>query len=210
MEVAGQRVLDLGAGLGGYSVALQQHGARVVSVDRSWPQSFTGIDHISADALCVPIESVSFDIVICASLIEHVALPSMLVGELHRLLRDDGIAYLSFPPFYTPIGGHQFSPFHLLGERVALTMHRWKHLYRGRSWLQEHYPEAPASFARAFGEWGLYPLTISKVERILRAYPFQILERSTRWLPIDVSGLPVLGEFLTWHVQYLLCKAREL
>jgi SAM-dependent methyltransferase len=204
VELKGQRILDLACGLGGYSLALQEAGARVVGVDRFPDPILKGVGLVCADALTLPLPDEQFDIVICASLIEHVPTPADLIRELHRILRDGGVAYLSFPPFYTPIGGHQFSPFHLFGERLAMRVNWVKALYRGHVWLRAHYPDTPQSLAQAYGNWGLYPLSISKVERLLRASPFQVVERSTRWLPVDFSGLPVVREFLTWHVQFLL------
>jgi SAM-dependent methyltransferase len=210
VELEGRRVLDLACGLGGYSLALQEAGARILGADRFPDPIAAGVGLICADALRLPLGAEQFDVVICASLIEHVPAPADLIRELHRVLRVGGAAYLSFPPFYTPIGGHQFSPFHLLGERMAIKMNRVKELYRGRRWLQAHYPEAPGSFAQAFGDWGLYPLSISRVEAILNGFSFQIAERSTRWLPVDFSGLPVVREFLTWHVQFLLRKTHPL
>lgn len=206
LPVEGKCILDLGCGLGGYSHALTDRGAQVVGIDRFLYRPESGLTVLCADALHLPLASERFDMVICASLIEHVPAPVNLIREIQRVLRMGGIAYLSFPPFYSPVGGHQFSPFHLFGERIALWIARRRGLYRGQPWLQERYPEAPASFSRAFGAWGLYPLTIARVEKILHSFPLRVIEKSTRWLPVDFSGLPVLGEFLTWHVQFLLGK----
>ena len=200
-----RRVLDLGSGYGGYSLALQDSGACVVGADLD-PATLEGIPAVRTDARLTPFASSSFDMVVCSSLIEHVPSAADLIREIHRLLRVGGTLYLSFPPFYTPIGGHQFSPFHLFGERAALHIIRMRRLYRGKQWLQEHYSAVPKSYATAWGDWGLYPRTIARVEKTLQMFPFEMIERSTRWLPFDFSGVPLLGEFLTWHVQFLLRK----
>jgi ubiquinone/menaquinone biosynthesis C-methylase UbiE len=204
--IEGKLVLDLGCGLGGYSLALHEHGAKVISADIS-PIDFTNpFQMLNADAQRLPLDANSMDLVICASLIEHIPEPLTLLREIHRVLRANGLVYLSFPPFYTPIGGHHFSPFHLLGERIALKMNWTRTLFRNRQWLQERYPEIPGSYALAFGDWGLYPLTISRVEKLLHELPFQVIERSTRWSPLDFSSIPLLRELITWHVQFLLLK----
>lgn len=208
VDFKGKQVLDLACGIGGYSLALQDNGAHVVAVDRFLPDAPKGIQLIVGDALDLPFASNSFSLVICASLIEHVPVPTDLIEELCRVLDIGGIAYLSFPPFYTPIGGHQFSPFHLFGEHFALWLSRTRGLYEGKDWFREHYPKSPTSFSQAYGAWGLFPLTIGRVERMLRESSFRVIERSTRWLPFDVSSLPGLREFLTWHVQFLLKKER--
>jgi len=76
-------VLDLACGHSRYSRALAEAGARVVAIDLRQP----------------------FDLVFCASLIEHVPDPAQLLREIRRLLTPEGLVYLSFPPFYSPVGG---------------------------------------------------------------------------------------------------------
>lgn len=206
VDVADLSVLDLGCGLGGYSLALQRHAARVVSLDLAAPEDRSLKRMVRANALELPFGSQAFDLLICASLIEHVQSPQQLIGEIERVLKPGGIAYLSYPPFYSPNGGHQFSPFHLLGERVAIRMFKARGSFQGKQWLEEHFDSSPGSYAEAWGTWGLYPLTIRKVSMLLKEFRFKQLNRSTRWLPVDFSGIPALGELLTWHVQFLLQK----
>jgi len=198
--------LDLGCGLGGYTTALRNGEARVVGLDFTHPGSLEQIPFVSADALHLPFSNGQFDLLVCASLIEHVPDPTALLIEILRVLGTNGVVYLSFPPYYSPLGGHQFSPFHLLGEQCALWVARRRGLFREHKWLRDKFPTAPISFGNAYGTWGLYKLTIAKIKREIRKLPVEILGCSTRWLPIDFSGVPVLGEFLTWHVQFLLRK----
>lgn len=206
LRIRDTRALDLGCGLGGYSSALKESGARVTGVDLFPSLVVDNVPLVRSDALKLPFPDAQFNLVVCASLIEHVPLPRSLLQETLRVLDTDGTVYLSFPPFYSPLGGHQFAPFHLLGERIALRIARQRRLFRGRSWLEAKYPAQPASYDKAFGNWGLYPLTIAGIEKEIKSLPFRIVERSTRWLPFDFSGFPILREFLTWHVQFLLKK----
>jgi SAM-dependent methyltransferase len=199
-------LLDLGCGLGGYGDVLQEYGTDVVALDLDEKMFMSDIPLVHADARAAPFPSNTFDMILCASLIEHVPDPISLMEEVARLLHTGGFAYLSFPPFYSPLGGHQFSPFHLLGERAALHCARRHKQRKGSSWQTDKYPTCPSGFDRAFGNWGLYPRTIRQVEEILSALPLDVIHRSTRWLPIDFSGIPILGEFLTWHVQFILRK----
>jgi SAM-dependent methyltransferase len=203
---AGCHTLDLACGLGGYIPPLQASGARVVAVDFNVPHKVESIPFAIADALRVPFPDDCFDLVICTNLIEHVPNPADLLREIWRVLKPSGVVYLSYPPYYSPQGGHQFSPFHIFGERFALWIARRRGLFKKEKWLQEKFPTNPTSFAQAFGTWGLYKLTIARVNRELQRLPFEVLERSTRWMPIDFSGIPILGEFLTIHVQFLLRK----
>jgi SAM-dependent methyltransferase len=143
-----------------------------------------------ADALRLPFAAGSFAFVFCASLIEHVPEPSQLLAEIQRLLPAGGSAYLSFPPFYSPVGGHEMKPFHLLGERWALR-------------LSGH---GATSYDTCFGDWGLYPLSIRRARRLIAAASLRIEHESTRFLPFNLARLPWLGEFLTWHLQFILRK----
>jgi len=186
-----QRVLDLGCGEGGYSYALHIAGAEVVSLDL-FPPAVPLAPFVCGNALFLPFANESFPFVFCASLIEHVPHPHLLLQEIKRVLCPDGLAYISFPPFYSPVGGHQFKPYHLLGEKWAIRLTGYK--YKG--------------FAMCFGDWGLYPLTIRKVHQILKEIGFQIIDISTRFLPFNVACIPIIGEFLTWHVQFLVRKSQ--
>lgn len=205
VHLSGSRLLDIGCGFGGYIQAFEDEGASVVGLDLT-PLDMPGRQIILGDALTTPTAEATFDIVVCASLIEHVAEPLELLKEIWRILKPGGIFYLSYPPYYSPRGGHQFSPFHLLGQSTALAIAKRRGLYRREKWLQERFPTDPESFESAFGSWGLYVLTIAKTRRLLKQLPFETLDCSTRWLPLNFANIPVLGELLTWHVQFLLRK----
>lgn len=184
----GVKVLDLGCGNGGYSHVLAQAGAEVISLDFMRPKAGIPETFILADALETPFASCSFPFVFCASLIEHVPDPVKLVREIGRVLTPDGVVYLSFPPFYSPVGGHQFKPYHLLGERWGLRL-------SGRN---------KESYAKCYGDWGLYPLTIRRVRQIIAKAGLKIRRESTRFFPFNLARIPVMGEFLTWHVQFIV------
>lgn len=182
-------MLDLGCGNGGYSHAMLSAGAHVVSVDMRQSQIALPA-FVTGNAIRLPFASSSFPLIFCASLIEHVPDPVQLLAEIRRVLTLDGLVYLSFPPFYSPVGGHQFKPYHLLGERWALRLSKCK----------------ASSYATCYGDWGLYPLTIRRARQLAAKVGLRIRHESTRFFPINVASLPGLGEFLTWHVQFILSK----
>ena len=72
IQFSGKDLLDLGCGFGGYSKAFVDIGAKVVGLDLTPFNKHGEILMISGDALTLPFNDNSFDIVICASLIEHV------------------------------------------------------------------------------------------------------------------------------------------
>jgi SAM-dependent methyltransferase len=189
IDLQGTRVLDLGCGNGGYSYALAKEGAQAISIDLRQLQ-YPLPSFVQADALYLPLESESFAFVFCASLIEHVPNPLQLLVEVRRILTPDGLVYLSFPPFYSPVGGHQFKPYHLLGEKLAIRLSG--HDTRG--------------FQTAFGNWGLYPLSVRHARQLITQAGLSINQESTRFMPFNTAKLPWVGEFLTWHVQFILGK----
>lgn len=192
ISVQNLRVLDLGCGNGGYSYVMASAGAHVVSIDLKRPAAIPPT-FVLADARQLPFDSNRFPLVFCASLIEHVADPAHLLAEIRRVLAPDGAVYLSFPPFNGPVGGHQFKPYHLLGEKWALRLSGYK----------------AESLATACGNWGLYPLTIRRARQLLAEAGLKVGHESTRFFPLNTSRLPWLGEFLTWHVQFILSKGAE-
>ncbi len=199
-------ILDLGAGLGGYSLALKGAGAKPVGLDLKPPTDLVavGIPQVRGDALQLPFRSGSFDGVFCASLIEHVKDARQLLLEIRRVLRTGGWAYLSFPPYFSPLGGHQFSPFHYFGEKLALAIARRRRWWGKSDWIPGEFNTNPVSFASAFGDYGLYPITIAKARDLIRLAGFRIKWWGTRFFPFNVGRVPVVGEILAWHVEFLL------
>lgn len=98
-DVAGSRILDVGCGAGHYAAELLDRGAEVLGIDGS----ATLLDHArnrlgdraelrlhDAEQPLDFLDDASFDGVVCALVIHHVADRPRLLGELRRVLRPDG------------------------------------------------------------------------------------------------------------------------
>lgn len=88
-------VLDVGAGTGAGSAALRSAGARPVAVDLShemlsWEQSSRPPSAVS-DILTLPFPAESFDDVVAAFVLNHVAEPVAGLRELARVSRTGGV-----------------------------------------------------------------------------------------------------------------------
>lgn len=208
VEVSGKRALDLGCGLGGYTLALAECGAQVVPVDmvaaplKALPPNF---DPVCADACHLPFANDAFDFVFCASLIEHVPEPEVLLRQIRRVLAPGALCYLSFPPFYNPRGGHQFAPYHLLGERIAVWAYkrtRAKHL---AAWQKDYVAEG-RGYGDAYQGFGLHRMTLASAKRAIAGAGLEIAHLGMRYSPVNTARWPVLGEFLTWHAEFVLRK----
>ncbi len=193
-------MLELGAGHGGYSRVLHQKSRAFIASDLyeiasfvTWNIPFTMMD-VSKP---FPFKHNLFDLIYCSSLVEHISQPGLMLKECWKVLKPGGILFLSFPPFYSLalIGGHQFKPFHFLGENLAIKIYN---LYRKTN-IQ--------SYATSFGSWGLHPLTIAQVKRLILVAGFEVIETYTRLSPINSTQLPgILKDLATWHVCYLAKK----
>lgn len=112
-ETRGQRVLDLGCGSGRLLAAVAQGAAWVTGVDyspkmleaarrRLGEEEIKNCDLILADAAAVPLESGSYDIVICAGLLDYLPDMGMALQEIRRLLKKSGRAVITIPSKNTP------------------------------------------------------------------------------------------------------------
>ncbi len=101
----GLRLLDLGAGMGGFAVAAALRGARVTVSE--YNLAYCSIIRLRAarHQLALPIfnaagehlpfERESFDTVVCWDVIEHVRDPRAVLAEIARVLRPGGTALIT-------------------------------------------------------------------------------------------------------------------
>ena len=111
-----KQVLDIGCGVGGYTLAFAEAGAICTGIDLDvnavkYAQAKAGECHsefIAGDMFSLTIGQ-QFDLVFCHDVIEHVA-PARLLALIADLVGSRGKAFVSFPPFCSPNGGHQIGP----------------------------------------------------------------------------------------------------
>lgn len=105
--VAGERILDIAAGTGTSSVALQRSGARVVAVDFSPGMIAEGrrkhkkIEFIEANAEKLPFGDNEFDAVTISFGLRNVSQPKVALSEMYRVLKPGGrlvVCEFSKPP----------------------------------------------------------------------------------------------------------------
>jgi len=118
--------------------------------------------------------------------------------EHGRILRPNSFCYLSFPPFYSPVGGYQFKPYHIFGKNVAVFLHK---IIKKRK---------ISGYSMSFGNWRLYPTIIKGIKDLVKDNNFRIINISARFYPISVAKIPFFNEFLTWHIEFLLEKGGNL
>jgi SAM-dependent methyltransferase len=184
--------VDLGCGTGGYTSVLAGRWGSVIGVDLQPPLAdFPGVRFERASVTEWTCAAPA-DLVVCASVIEHVSKKQALVANIRRNLRPGGGLYLSFPPFLSFGGGHQLKPLHYLPESVAICIGK----RRGSIG-----PDV-TGYANLFGDWGLYRTSISGVRRLLLRGGFRIVECRARFLGLNTTRLPVFADLVTWHAEF--------
>ena len=117
-DLGGKRVLDIGCGLGGKTVAYAEANARVTGVDLSEKNvaqcsAFARSRGVEAsfaagDAERLPFAGGSFDAVIANDSLEHFGNPERALVELARVLKPGGSIFLFFTPWGSPLGSHLY------------------------------------------------------------------------------------------------------
>jgi 2-polyprenyl-3-methyl-5-hydroxy-6-metoxy-1,4-benzoquinol methylase len=99
------RLLDLGAGMGGFAVAAALRGANVAASEfnrdycsitllRAARHGLT-LPILNAVGEALPFGDAGFDAVVCWDVIEHVQDPNLVIGEIARVLRPGGSALVT-------------------------------------------------------------------------------------------------------------------
>lgn len=95
------RLLDIGCGTKPYKNLLAPFVVEHVGLDHEKALQNQEID-IIASASNIPVESSSFDSVICTAVLEHLGEPEMALRECFRVLKSGGMAIYSVP-FIWPV-----------------------------------------------------------------------------------------------------------
>jgi SAM-dependent methyltransferase len=199
-ELAGAVVADFGGGPGYYSQAFRDAGARTVLVDadrdeirlrgRRTPGSVVGL------AEQAPLADASVDVAFSSNLLEHVPDLGDVADQIVRVVRPGGIAVLSYTIWLGPWGGHETSPWHLLGGRRAARRYERKHGKRPKN---------------VYGE-SMYPASVRDGLRWLRGRPdLEILDLRPRYLPrwsAFLLRVPGVRELVTWNLWIVVRKRR--
>jgi 2-polyprenyl-3-methyl-5-hydroxy-6-metoxy-1,4-benzoquinol methylase len=103
LALRGARVLDFGCGVGGTSIALHEHGADVIAMDRN-PARLEALAAVApqirallGDAENTGRPPASCDAVVLQDMIEHTRNPLQVLREAARVLAPRGVLYLSTP-----------------------------------------------------------------------------------------------------------------
>lgn len=223
IDFNGCRLLDVGCGAGGTTEAFYEEGAIVSGLDidpkrisvamkRAVSKGYP-ISYCMADGHKEFSEGDSrFKLLVIRDVIEHVANPLLFMQSLLGRLSEEGMIFVSFPPYYSAYGGHQHHP-----QSVTRFM-PWSHvllpnfIFNRLLPMDREYRESLASLNR---------ITISGFERIAKSLNLKMLKKQLYVIrpchhfkygfPTLKSGaitsLPIIREVMISGVLYLLGKS---
>jgi SAM-dependent methyltransferase len=148
------------------------------------------------DAMDLPLADGSVDGVFASNMLEHTPDSRRVIGEMARVLRPGGWIYLSWTNWFSPWGGHDMTPYHLLGPRLGARLYERRH------------GQAPKNL---LGHT-LWPVHIGPTLRFVRARPdLEIVRVEPRYRPRLrlIVHVPLLREVATWNCVIWMRKRAE-
>ncbi len=94
------RLLDIGCGEKPYRTLFAPYVTEHVGLDHTGTQHARDAIDLYGFADAIPVEAQSFDTVLCTAVLEHLEEPAAAVAEMHRVLRNSGIAMVTAPLFW--------------------------------------------------------------------------------------------------------------
>lgn len=122
-----KKILDVGCGTKPYSVLFQKHD--YIGID------IKGDSHINTPATVdkffdgknIPFDNNEFDLVIFTQVFEHVEYPEKLIKEIHRVLKNEGVLFLTMPFVWNEHEiPHDFRRFTTFGHKQILKQNNFK------------------------------------------------------------------------------------
>ena len=134
----GERVLDAGSGQAPYRKLFRHARYETADFMALAHSKYRQPDYV-CDLASIPVEDGRFDHVLLTQVLEHLPEPAVVLAELHRVLRQDGMLWLTAPLFYAehekPYDYFRYTQFglrHLLeGAGFAVREVEWMEGYLG-------------------------------------------------------------------------------
>lgn len=167
------RILVVGAGLigDGSELLYEATDVDVIALDIYR----TEYVQMVADAHSIPLADGSVDGVWIQAVLEHVVVPEKVVGEMHRVLKDDGFVY-SETPFMQQVHEGRFD-----FQRFSESGHRW--LFRKFDLIDSGVVWGPGCALQWSIRYFFWGLTRSRMLGLVLSAPFMFVRWFDRWMP---------------------------
>jgi ubiquinone/menaquinone biosynthesis C-methylase UbiE len=191
-DIAGKRILDIGCGLGGKTVAYGEAGAReAYGIDISLDHVTAGVTftrkkertfrwgYIVGDASSIPVQDGAIDTVIANDAMEHFPDPEGALREIQRVVKPGGAVWIFFTPHFSPLGSHLYDYIYI----------PWCHVLFGRRSIEGAVRRILEDRMR-----GSAPGDIDeRLKEIMRSYEEDLNHMSVRRFFRILKGMPGLG-----------------
>jgi SAM-dependent methyltransferase len=199
-ELAGKTVIDVGGGAGYFTAAFRAAGAHsyLIEPDQSelLSRGAPPTGAILGDGYWLPVADGSADLCFSSNVLEHVADPLGFIDEMIRITRPGGLIYLSFTNWFSPWGGHEMSPWHLLGAGFA-----------ERRYRRRHGKDPKHGVGR-----NLFRVHVGATLRQVRSRPdVALVAARPRYYPrwcAPIVRIPLLREFASWNLLLVMRRMR--
>jgi len=227
-SVNGDRVLDLGCGMGANTFAVVRAGAsEVIGVDldvekvrcaaAAAGEAGEGRARFAAQSgAALAFDAGRFDVVLLLDVIEHLPDPAAVLAECARVLRTGGRLLVTFPPYRSPWGAHLFThvpvPWAQLLFRDAEILDLWRELHssavaRGEVSCSAHRERAIIDATSTAALWDCNGMTIERFLDQVEKAPLALGRVRTKVLGNLgglVAAIPMLREYLVTRVSAVL------
>jgi SAM-dependent methyltransferase len=192
IDLSGRTVADVGGGGGYFTAAFRARGAHCYLFEPDQAELLGNgtvpSGAVLADGYWLPVADGSADVCFSSNVLEHVVDQAGLIDEMVRATKPGGVIYLSFTNWYSPWGGHEMSPWHLLGAEYATRRYvrrygrQPKHAVGGNLFRVHVGPTLRLMRSRT---------DVELIDALPRYYP--------RWCRV-VLWVPWLREVATWNL----------
>lgn len=193
IDLRGKKVLDIGGERGEFCKILsEKRNCQAINLE---PRKLNFVHKtIRGRADKLPFKNGEFDLVLLRGVLQHIPTEQKLksLGEMRRVLKNGGIAYLMIPPWWSPLSGQNIKPFQYFGFPIA--KHFSNTIMRRKI------------SASNLAELGLWPMTFRLTVSYIKQANFKILKTT------DILGrfhfltkIPVINELLN-SVGFILQK----
>ena len=114
-DLKDKKCLDIGCSTGEITEFLSEYFGSVIGFDINKDaivknKKYKSQPYVLASSSAVPFRDSEFDVIICAQVYEHVESQELLVEEIKRLLKKDGVCFFSGPNKYALMEEHYLLP----------------------------------------------------------------------------------------------------
>lgn len=197
IDLRGKKVLDIGGERGEFcKILAEKRKCQAINLE---PQKLDFVHKTirgSADKL--PCKDGEFDLVLLRGVLQHIPTNLKLksLREMHRVLKNGGIAYIMIPPWWSPLSGQNIKPFQYFGFPLG-----------------KHFSNTIMSrkiSAKSLAELGLWPMTFRSTLKYIDKVGFKVLKTT------DILGrlhfltkIPIIRELIP-SVGFVIKKRAEL